>query len=189
MKGVNMNIVLATQSPRRKELFKYITSSFITVTSNVDERYSASLKPHEVVLHLSKIKAQSIYRDYPNDLIIGCDTIVSINDNILEKPQDANQAFEMLKLLSGNTHRVMTGVTLIRGETIDSFYSSTDVSFYPLTNEEIHSYIKTKEPFDKAGAYGIQGYASKFVEKINGDYFTVMGLPVACIYQKIKALL
>ncbi len=183
-----MKLVLASSSPRRKELLKYISNDFIVSVSQVNEIYDKNLLPHEIVLTLSKQKAEAVSKDYPNHIVIGSDTVVSIKGKVLEKPINDSHAFEMLRMLSNQTHQVVTGVTIIQNNQIDSFYSITDVTFYELTDQEIIEYIKTKEPFDKAGAYGIQGYASKFVKKINGDYFTVMGLPVGELYQRLKKL-
>ncbi|QVK17994.1 septum formation inhibitor Maf [Mycoplasmatota bacterium] len=183
-----MNIILASNSPRRRELLQYITNDFTVVVSHVDETYDKNLLPQEIVLYLSKLKAQAVSQNHPQDLIIGCDTIVCLEDKILEKPVNEDDAYKMLKRLSGKTHQVITGVTLIHSTEIESFYTSTDVAFYDLNDEEINDYIKTKEPFDKAGAYGIQGYASKFVKEIKGDYFTVVGLPVGTLYQRLKKI-
>ncbi len=183
-----MKIILASRSPRRRDLLQYILDDFTVTTSDVDETYDKNLLPHEIVLFLSKQKAKAVEKDYPNDLIIACDTIVSLNNEILEKPLDENDAFKMLKRLSHKTHQVITGVTLLMNHQMDSFYSKTDVTFYDLSEVEIRDYIKTGEPFDKAGAYGIQGYASKFVKEVKGDYFTVVGLPVGKLYQKLKKL-
>ncbi len=184
-----MKIILASNSPRRKELLKYITDDFSVYVSNVDEEYDINLLPHEIVMYLSKQKALPVSNKFPNDLVIGSDTIVSLDKEILGKPQNKDDAYQMLKKLSNNTHQVITGVSLIYNNTVDSFYSTTDVTFYELSDEEIYAYINTQEPFDKAGAYGIQGYASKFVKEIKGDYFTVMGLPVGKLYQKIKKII
>jgi len=181
-----MKIILASNSPRRKELFNYITSDFMVSVSHVDESYDEKLSPYEIVLYLSKIKAETVSSKFPHDLVIGCDTIVCLDKQILEKPLSDEHAFEMLKTLSNKTHQVITGVTLLINHQVESFYSTTDVTFYPLSDQEIKDYIQTKEPFDKAGAYGIQGHASKFVKEIKGDYFTVVGLPIGQLYQKLK---
>ncbi|HEY8364649.1 MAG TPA: Maf family protein [Haloplasmataceae bacterium] len=183
-----MKIILASKSPRRKELLKYITTDFITVVSNIDEKYDTNLSPQDIVLFLSQSKAKVISKDYPNDIVIGCDTIVSLDNLILEKPVDKEDAFKMLKTLSNKTHQVYTGVTIIYNNIIDSFYQKTEVTFYPLSDEEITKYINTKEPFDKAGAYGIQGFGSKFIKEIHGDYFTVVGLPIGELYQRLKKI-
>jgi len=183
-----MKIILASKSPRRKKLFQYITTDFITVDSNFIEAYDKNLSSNEIALYLSYQKAKSVYDTYPKDIIIGFDTIVSINEKVLGKPNNNDEAFMMLKQLSNKTHQVITGVTIIYNGNIDRFNSITDVTFYKLSDLEINDYINTREPFDKAGAYAIQGYGSKFVKCIKGDYFTVVGLPIAKLYHKLKKI-
>lgn len=170
-------IILASQSPRRRELLKLITADFNAVSSDVDETLPEGISPSEAVLYLSKIKAEPFRND--NDIIIGADTVVSIDSKILGKPSDTENARQMLKTLSGREHSVFTGVTIINGGKEESFYAETKVKFLDLTDSDIDNYIKTGEPMDKAGAYGIQGYGSLLVEKIDGDYFNVVGLPVS----------
>lgn len=172
-------IILASKSPRRKELLHYITDDFIIKTADVDESLPKNILPNEAVLYLSQIKARP-FKD-ENETVIGADTVVAINGKILGKPKNAEDAENMLKLLSGKWHSVFTGVTVIKNGTEQSFFVETRVKFFELTAEEINSYIATKEPFDKAGAYGIQGYGSLLVEKIDGDYFNVVGLPVSAL--------
>ncbi|MDF2699813.1 MAG: septum formation protein Maf [Haloplasmataceae bacterium] len=184
-----MQLVLASNSPRRKELLKMIGYNFIVDVSNVNETYSNELVPTEIVLYLSRLKAEAVYSRHLDDLIIGSDTIVVCDDKILEKPVDNFNAYEMLKCLSGKTHQVITGVTILSKDFNDSFTSITDVTFYDLTESEINSYIETKEPFDKAGGYGIQGPSAKFVKEIKGDYYTVVGLPIGELNQKLKKII
>ena len=176
-------IVLASKSPRRSELLKFITEDFIVKTANVDETLPEGISPAEAVLYLSKIKAEPFRNN--NDTVIGADTVVAIDGKILGKPADKEDARAMLKLLSGREHSVFTGVTLIKGEKEESFFCETKVKFYDLSNEMIESYISTNEPFDKAGAYGIQGFGCLLVEGINGDYFNVVGLPVSKLNQSL----
>lgn len=183
-----MKIILASKSPRRKELFKYITNNFISVESNIDETYDKNLPQEEIASYLSLQKAKSICNEYPDDIIIGCDTIVSIGKKILGKPKDDLDAYNMLKELSNKTHQVITGVTIIYKYYVDSFSSITDVTFYELNDDEIKEYVNTKEPLDKAGSYAIQGYGSRFVKSIKGDYFTIVGLPIAEIYHRLKKI-
>lgn len=180
------NIILASKSPRRKELLTLLNIPFTIQASHVDESFSSTLKPYEAAMYLSRIKAEAIYEKNRDSLIIGADTIVFCEDEYLEKPIDEKDAFRMLSKLSGKTHQVITGVTICFQESIESFYSKTDVTFYNISNDEINRYIETKEPFDKAGAYGIQGYASLFVKEIKGDYFTVVGLPIGQLNQALK---
>lgn len=178
-------IILASQSPRRQELLKLITSDFEIKVSNVDETLPDKIMPKEAVMYLSKIKAEP-FADGDN-IVIGADTVVALDGKILGKPKNEESAREMLRFLSGRTHSVFTGVTLANNKKTKTFAVETKVKFFELTNEEIDAYIKTKEPFDKAGAYGIQGYGSLLVEKIDGDYFNVVGLPVSTLARELKA--
>lgn len=178
-------IILASQSPRRQELLKLITSDFEIKVSNVDETLPDKITPKEAVMYLSKIKAE-LFADGDN-IVIGADTVVALDGKILGKPKSEENAKEMLRFLSGRTHSVFTGVTLASDKKAKTFAVETKVKFFELTNEEIDAYIKTKEPFDKAGAYGIQGYGSLLVEKIDGDYFNVVGLPVSTLARELKA--
>ncbi|MBQ9531347.1 MAG: septum formation protein Maf [Eubacterium sp.] len=174
-------LILASQSPRRRELMKFITEDFIVKTAQVDETLPKDISPADAVLYLSKIKALPFRSE--NDTVIGADTVVAVDGIILGKPADENDAKNMLKRLSNRVHSVFTGVTIIKGEKEKSFFVETKVKFFELGDEMIESYIKTKEPFDKAGAYGIQGYGSLLVESINGDFFNVVGLPVSKLNQ------
>ena len=178
-------IILASQSPRRQELLKLITSDFEIKVSNVDETLPDKITPKEAVMYLSKIKAKPFADG--DDIVIGADTIVALDGKILGKPKSEENAREMLRFLSDRTHSVFTGVTLASDKKTKTFAVETKVKFFELTNEEIDAYIKTKEPFDKAGAYGIQGYGSLLVEKIDGDYFNVVGLPVSTLARELKA--
>lgn len=170
-------LILASQSPRRRELLKFICEDFIIKSTDVDETLPDGISPEDAVLYLSKIKAEP-FRSEENT-VIGADTVVATDGKILGKPSDKNEAISMLRALSGKTHSVFTGVTIIKGSKEESFFCETKVKFYELSDEMIDSYIKTNEPFDKAGAYGIQGYGCLLVEKIDGDYFNVVGLPVS----------
>ncbi len=173
------NVILASQSPRRKELLSLITDEFQIITADVDEALDTSLPAHENVMNLAYKKAIAVSKNNRDSLVIGADTVVVLGEEILGKPENRSHAFEMLKSLSGNTHKVLTGVCLALGDEIKTFYVSSDVKFYELTDDEINAYILTGEPDDKAGAYGIQGKGSLLVEKIDGDYFNIVGLPVA----------
>jgi len=176
-------LILASKSPRRRELMKFITDDFIVKTADVDETLPENIAPADAVLYLSKIKAQPFRNE--NDIVIGADTVVARDGIILGKPADENDAKNMLKRLSNRVHSVFTGVTIIKGEREESFFVETKVKFYNLSDEMIESYIKTREPFDKAGAYGIQGYGCLLVESIEGDYFNVVGLPVSKLNQSL----
>lgn len=172
-------IILASKSPRRKELLSLITENFIIKSAEVDESLPDGIQPDKAVEYLSKIKAEPFKND--KDIVIGADTIVSIDGIILGKPKNCSDAFKMLKLLSGKYHSVFTGVTIIKPDSVKTFSVETKVKFFDLTDKEINDYLDTGEPFDKAGAYGIQGKGSLLVEKIDGDYFNVVGLPISTL--------
>ncbi len=174
-------LILASKSPRRKELLGFITNDFIVVSEEIDETVPEDMTPENAVLYLSRKKAELFQNS--EDVVIGADTIVVLNGKILGKPADEEEAFSMLKSLSGKEHSVLTGVTLISPSGKKSFYKETKVKFFELSDGEISNYIKTGECMDKAGAYGIQGFGSLLVEKIDGDYFNVVGLPVSALFR------
>ena len=194
-------IILASSSPRRRELMAQAGFAFEVLVSEADETIEAET-PGEMVEVLSERKAAAVAEEIKKQgfaeesvLLVGADTMVAIDGKKLGKPKDEKGAEEMLEELSGRTHQVYTGVTLIRLKKAENgsilqesrtFSEGTDVSFYPLTKEEIRSYIATGEPMDKAGAYGIQGKAAVFVKEIKGDYNNVAGLPIARLYQELK---
>lgn len=184
-------IILASGSPRRKELMEQAGIPFVVQVSECEEKITKE-KPEEVVLELSEQKAQAVAMEGKEEVIvIGADTVVALDGRIMGKPQSRKEAFAMLKSLQGKTHQVWTGVTLLERKqdgtiTKDCFARKTDVEMYPMEEEEIWSYIDTEEPMDKAGAYAIQGKALVFVKKIVGDYYNVVGLPIAELYQKLK---
>lgn len=178
-----MQIILASKSPRRKELMGLFRLPFTVEVADADETMDPTGIPADEVAKVSCRKANAISRR-DDDVIIAADTIVVCDGQILGKPADKDDAFRMLSMLSGKTHQVMTGLTVLQGDTCLTCTEVTDVTFRALSEEEIHRYIATGEPMDKAGSYGIQGGAALFVEKIHGDYFNVVGLPV-CRLQKI----
>ncbi len=185
-------IVLASASPRRKELLEQIGLPFTVEVSNVEEVITKTA-PQEVVMELSAQKAMDVKKYQKEDcIVIGADTIVVYDGgkggSILGKPKSEEEAFEMLNHLQGNVHQVYTGVTLCFGEEVKSFYECTKVHVYQMTEEQIWNYIKTGEPMDKAGAYGIQGRFAAFVKGIEGDYNNVVGLPVGRVYQELVGL-
>lgn len=184
-----MNIILASKSPRRRELLQMLgIRDFTVVPSNDPEILPDGLTEPETVMELSRRKAIDVAaRSESGTLIIAADTIVSLNGEILGKPQSAGDAAEMLRRLSGKCHTVYTGVTLILGQKVSSSSESTEVFFRDLSNKEISDYITTGEPMDKAGAYGAQGLGALFVERIDGDFFNVMGLPVFRLGLMLKA--
>ena len=179
-------LILASKSPRRKELLGLITTDFIIKAADADETLPEGISPEKAVLHLSKIKAQAVNNGA--DTIIGADTIVVLDGEILGKPADDKEAFSMLTRLSGREHSVFTGVTILSPNAERSFYRETKVRFCSLSEAEIRDYINTGECRDKAGAYGIQGFGSRFVEGISGDYFNVVGLPVSALYHELLNL-
>lgn len=185
-------IILASQSPRRKRLLVDLGLSFETIPVDVDESYPPNLKAEEIAIFLSQLKADAFNFDKlcENCLVITADTIVWQNGQVLSKPKDDKDANRILSLLSGNAHEVITGVTIRTKEKSQSFYSITKVYFKHLSKEEIEYYILNYQPFDKAGAYGIQewiGYIG--IEKIEGSYFNVVGLPVQRLYTELQNFL
>lgn len=184
-----MRIILASKSPRRVEILKNIGAEFEIMPANADESVPPGLTPGEAVKHISRVKAICIAEKIAdkNAFIISADTVVVIDGEIIGKPHDERHAFEILGRLSGRTHEVLTGFTLISGDKIYSDYEKTEVDFKRLTDDEVYRYIKSGEPTDKAGAYGIQEKGSVFVRGIRGDYFNVMGLPIckiACVSEE-----
>lgn len=181
-----MNIVLASASPRRRELLQTAGVRFSVRVSQADEQIAPGTPPHEAVMQLARQKAQAVAQACPDDLVIGADTVVVLDGEILGKPADTADAARMLRRLSGQTHTVYTGVCLLRAGTAETFFEQTQVTFYPLTDAEIAAYVATGEPMDKAGAYGIQGRGCTLVREIRGDYFNVVGLPVAALYRRLS---
>ena len=192
MNSEKYRIILASNSPRRKELLGGLGLPFeVRVMDGIDESYPATMPVSEVALHIAGLKADAYRKTMAKDeLIITADTVVIVGNEILGKPHDEADAIRMLKLLSGRTHQVTTGVCLIADNWERRFSVTTDVTFKELTDEEIHYYIDTYKPFDKAGAYGIQewiGYIG--VTALKGSYYNVMGLPVQRIYEALKSII
>ncbi len=183
------NIILASASPRRRELLEMLKIRFDIIPDNSPEDKSIATLPCEIVCELAKCKGLNVLKKTNKDaLVISADTIVVVDNQILGKPKSADDAHRMLTMLSGRTHEVYTGVFVADSKTGKSFsfYEKTDVKFKKLTDAEITEYIKTGEPMDKAGGYGIQNLGALFVEKINGDYFNVVGLPVCKLGMVLK---
>lgn len=184
-----MELILASASPRRRELLSRLGLEFTVMAAQADETLLPGLSPQEQVVRLSKIKAQAV-RDSlecrAGQVIISADTVVVLEESILGKPKDAAQAAQMLEALSGREHLVLTGVTVLSDAGLQHLCEETRVFFRPLTQTEITAYIHTGEPMDKAGAYGIQGYGALFVEKLIGDYYNVMGLPLCALGQMLR---
>ncbi len=183
-----MNIILASASPRRKEILQRMgIEDFDIIVSDADETTEEGLTPAEMVEQLSLLKAKAVAGQVNDDsIIIAADTVVALDGTILGKPSDEEDAFRMLSALSGVSHHVYTGVTVMQGNKVLTRHEATPVQFRSLETEEIEWYIATGECMDKAGAYGIQGYGCLLVEGIHGDYYNVMGLPVVCLAQMLK---
>ncbi|EMA6342800.1 nucleoside triphosphate pyrophosphatase [Bacillus cytotoxicus] len=179
-------LILASGSPRRKELLELANVPFEVVVSEVEETIGAYSSPADIVMALALQKASAVAETHEESIVLGADTIVTYDSHILGKPKDAAEAKEMLQLLSGKTHEVYTGVALISKEKTVTFYERTEVTFWELTEEEIDVYIATKEPLDKAGSYGIQGKGAIFVQQIQGDYYSVVGLPIARLVRELQ---
>ncbi len=176
-----MSLILASGSPRRKELLQLITEDFTVYSVDADETLPAGMPVEMAAAYLADLKASTAAKIFPDQIVIGCDTIVLLGDEIMGKPKDREDAHRMLRALSGKTHSVLTGTSLYYGTQTTVFTTETLVTFYPLSDAEIERYLDTGEPFDKAGAYGIQGKGALLVQGIEGDYFNVVGLPVAAL--------
>lgn len=193
MESKKRTVILASASPRRRELLMQVGILPEVVPSHVEEVVTKT-EPQEVVMELSAQKAEDVAGRYWNDeredlVIIGSDTVVAAGGEILGKPNDEADAVRMISMLQGSTHQVYTGVTMIfvkTGERV-TFAEKTDVHVYPMTKEQIDQYVKTKEPMDKAGGYGIQGYFAAYIKGISGDYNSVVGLPVGRVCQELFA--
>ena len=187
----SIDIKLASKSPRRHQLLRNIIKDFEIVSKEIDESYPKSLKANEIALYLANLKAKSYEKEAKeNQLYITADTIVVYQQKVLGKPKNEKDAFNMLQELSGKTHRVYTGVSLLFNGEINSFVDATEVTFYDLSEEEIKFYIDYHRPMDKAGSYGIQewmGYVG--VKKMEGDFFNVMGLPLHRLYREIEKVI
>lgn len=179
-------LILASASPRRKELIAHLGIPFEICVSDADERLENPLSPDETVKELSKRKAEAVAAARPDDIVLGVDTVVSIDGQILGKPKDEEDARYMLRLLSGRTHTVYSGFTLIgQGKTYTESVA-TNVTFASLSEDEIEGYIASGEPMDKAGAYGVQGLGGRYVIGVEGDYHSVVGLPLQRIYIALR---
>ena len=179
-------LVLASASPRRRELMSLAGFDFEVITADVDEVLDASLTPCVLVMSLAFQKASAVAEDNSDAAVIGADTVVVLGGKVLGKPHSEEEAVQMLRSLSGNTLEVYTGVCIIKGDMVHKFYECTKVTFWPLEDELIAEYVASKEPMDKAGSYGIQGKGSVLVKGIEGDYFNVVGFPVSRFCREIK---
>lgn len=189
MNNTQEKIILASKSPRRKELIAYLFDDVECVSSNAEEIYPEELPVDDIPSFLAVAKCKDIAKDNPKTLVIGADTGVFYNGEMLGKPENKDDAKRMLTLLSGKTHTVITGCCLCKNGKTMTFTEKTAVTFYPLTEEEIDAYIATNECDDKAGSYGIQGKGGLFIKEINGDYYNVVGLPIARLKREIDRFL
>ncbi len=171
--------ICASASPRRREILASCGYDFEVIPSEADESIDEKMTPAETVMELSKRKALSVSEKHPGAVVFGCDTIVVLGNTILGKPRDEENAKNMLRMLSGKTHEVMTGVTITDRKKSYTFHEVSEVTFYELSEETIESYVASLEPMDKAGSYGIQGLGCVLVKGIKGDYFSIVGLPIA----------
>jgi septum formation protein len=169
-------VILASQSPRRRQLLALVGIAHEVRPADVDERYLAGEKPREHAERLARAKATRVHE--PDAVVVGSDTIVVVDGDVLGKPKDEADAARMLRRLSGRSHTVITAVAIAWNGRVESAVEEVDVTFHPLTDPDIAAYIATREPMDKAGAYGIQGFGATFVARVDGDYFAVMGLPL-----------
>ena len=185
MKGNPMNLILASASPRRKELLSLLGIPFVIRAADIDEAMDPAKAPFDEVARVSRLKALATEHG-ADDVVIAADTIVVCAGQVLGKPHDEADALRMLRLLSGRDHQVMTGVTVLRGESATTFTEVTDLHFRELSEKEIARYVATGEPMDKAGSYGIQGGAALFCTGMKGDYYNVMGLPVCALGEVLK---
>ena len=190
-----MKLILASQSPRRKELLSMIVPEFAVRVSQEEERLAPGVPPEEAVRALAQAKAEAVAaeltpqeREAADWCVIGADTVVVIDGKILGKPHSHEECVAMLRRLSGREHIVYTGVAVLAPERRRAFCETTRVTFYPLSEQEIQWYASTQEPYDKAGSYGIQGLGSVLVQGIRGDFYNVMGLPVARLYRALRDL-
>ena len=177
-------LVLCSQSPRRQELLKLFRRPFVVEAADVDEKMDDSQPAFSEVARVSRRKAEAVAREQ-EDVVIAADTIVVCDGQILGKPKSTEHAVQMLTMLSGRAHQVMTGLTVVRGNAVVNCTEVTDLWFRKLSRKEIEDYVATGEPMDKAGAYGIQGGAALFVQRLEGDYYNVMGLPVCRLWQML----
>ena len=181
----NYKIILASKSPRRAEILSMIGVNFKVVPSKVKEEINQKIGQNEIAINISKTKAEKISHKYPKDIIIGADTIVVLNEEIFGKPKDKNESKKMLKALSGNCHKVITGVTIMNEKLgiLKTFSEITEVFVQKIPTKQIEFYVKNYNTLDKAGSYGIQEWFSVWIKRINGCYYNVMGLPVSKLYR------
>ena len=182
------DLILASQSPRRKELLSLYTTDFTVCVSDFDEDAVTADTPARLVEQLARGKCLAVAKEHPGAVVLGCDTVVDVNGEVFGKPHSPDDARRMLRALSGATHYVHTGVCVSDGTRTESFVDTCKVTFFPLSEEEIERYAATEEPYDKAGAYGIQAAGALLVQGLTGDYFNVMGLPIAALARTLREM-
>jgi len=181
-------LILASNSPRRRQLMDMLGLDFEVILGNVEETIDPDLEPDDLVMDLAMQKATDVFRGHKDRIVLGFDTMVYVGNQPLGKPKSPEDAARMLKLLSGRTHTVVTGCAIITKKVSKSFCERAEVAFHAMSDAEIDGYVRSGEPFDKAGAYAVQGLGAKFVKGIDGDFFTVMGLPVSRLYHELMRL-
>ncbi|MBD8068844.1 Maf family protein [Bacillus sp. PS06] len=185
---MEQSLILASGSPRRKELLSNLHLKFDVKVSDIEEIVDPTLSPGEVVMSLALQKAEGVASQHRDAFVIGSDTVVVFQNEVLGKPKSEEDSYRMLNMLSGETHQVFTGVAILHNGKQITFFEQTDVTFWELSESEIWDYIKTGEPKDKAGSYGIQQLGSTLVKRVNGDYFAIVGLPVSRTIRELKEL-
>ena len=183
-----MKFILASSSPRRSELIELLGIDYVIDPSDTEEVIDSAVSSIELVQKLALQKAQDVSKRHPGNYVLGFDTLVVLDEQPLGKPKSEEDAKRMLRMLSGRKHLVLTGVAIVKDEYVDTFYDYAEVIFNRMTEEEIEFYVSSKEPMDKAGAYGIQGLGARYIRYIKGDYYSVMGMPVMKLYNKLKGL-
>ena len=179
-------IILASASPRRKEIMDLLNIPYEIKIADIDEKINKDNDLVKEIENISYLKALKIFKENKDTVVIGADTIVVVNNEILGKPKSKQEAKQMLEKLQNNFHHVITGVTILSSKQSETFSNVSKVIFNPITSEEIDEYINTNEPMDKAGAYAIQGLGAKFINSIEGDYYAIMGLPISELYKRLK---
>ncbi|MGM0123067.1 septum formation protein Maf [Enterococcus sp. AZ194] len=183
-----MKIILASQSPRRKELLGQLVDSFEVMPADIDETINEADRPKEYVARMAELKAEEIAKNHADALVIACDTIVALDNEILGKPTSRDEAFGMLKRMSGRKQNVYTAVVLRHGEQVCRQTVPAEVTFFDLTDEEINRYLEVGDYADKAGGYGIQGTAGVFVKRVEGDFYSIVGFPIGVVYRMLKEM-
>jgi septum formation protein len=180
-----MNLILASKSPRRIEIMKELGFDFKVVPSNCDEFVDSYSSNEDLVMALAKKKGDSVFKDYPDDLILSFDTLVFLGDEVLGKPQNYEDCVRMLQSLENKKHLVITGAYIKAKDYEDLFFSECFVHIDHIEKEDIEAYAKTEEPYDKAGGYAVQGFIGRYIDRVDGDFFSVIGLPKAMVYKKV----